>query len=56
MFFWWLCAWRGADSRGRNVRPSIFWHKDDAASDGTSDHPVVSLSIGESCTFKLMNQ
>lgn len=43
-------------SRGKNVRPQIFWHKDDAASDGTADHPVVSVSVGESCTFKVCHK
>ena len=29
----------------------IFWHKDDAPNDGQNDHPVVSFSLGNTCTF-----
>ena len=29
----------------------IFWHKDNAPNDGQNDHPVVSFSLGNTCTF-----
>lgn len=29
----------------------IFWHKDDAPNDGQNDRPVVSFSLGNTCSF-----
>jgi alkylated DNA repair dioxygenase AlkB len=40
-------------SGGKRVTPKIFWHKDDAPNDGANEHPVVSLSLGRSCLFRL---
>ena len=31
----------------------IFWHKDSARNDGRNDHPVVSFSLGNRCSFKV---
>ena len=56
---------RAADSAMPDMTPShllmvyyasgrgIFWHKDDAPNDGQNDHPVVSFSLGNACTFGL---
>lgn len=40
-------------SHGKRVQPKIFWHKDDAPNDGRNDRPVVSISLGEACDFRL---
>jgi len=40
-------------AHGTRVQPKIFWHKDDAPNDGRNDRPVVSVSLGESCDFRL---
>ena len=42
-------------SHGPRVRPTIFWHKDDAPNDGNNERPVVSISLGETCRFRLMH-
>ena len=31
----------------------IFWHKDNARNDGRNDHPVVSFSLGNRCSFQV---
>mmetsp|Transcript_112743 Transcript_112743/g.168708 ORF Transcript_112743/g.168708 Transcript_112743/m.168708 type:complete len:129 (-) Transcript_112743:132-518(-) len=33
-------------------RTGIRWHQDNAENDGTQEHPVVSLSLGNACTFE----
>lgn len=40
-------------SHGRNVRPTISWHKDNAPNDGETDRPVVAVSLGETADFEL---
>ena len=34
----------------------IFWHRDDAPNDGQNEHPVVSFSLGNTCSFGLCHQ
>ena len=33
----------------------IFWHKDNARNDGRNDHPVVSFSLGNRCSFSVQH-
>ena len=33
----------------------IFWHKDNARNDGRNDHPVVSFSLGNRCSFSVLH-
>ena len=34
----------------------IFWHKDNARNDGRNDHPVVSFSLGNRCSFSVQHK
>lgn len=36
----------------------MYWHKDSDPNDGNNDHPIVSITIGNSCDFgiKLVGQ
>ena len=59
---------RGADPQMPDMTPThllmvyylsgrgIFWHKDDAPNDGCNDRPVVSFSLGNTCTFGLCHK
>ena len=29
----------------------MYWHKDSDPNDGNNDHPIVSITIGNSCDF-----
>ena len=58
---------RAADSAMPDMTPShllmvyyesgrgIFWHKDNARNDGRNDHPVVSFSLGNRCSFSVQH-
>ena len=40
------------------TQDGMYWHKDSDPNDGDNDHPIVSISIGNSCSFgyKLMGR